>query len=129
MGIEAMNAQVPFALCIFTGTAEVRAELSATNAYYAGAAASDLQADGRILGEAALADGCKTACIIGGNIGDLNMDNRSKASRTLHGGGGTILAEERCTEAAKRCKSLLHALGQQGRRLGTSWSANMSKAR
>ncbi|MDR2487125.1 MAG: substrate-binding domain-containing protein, partial [Clostridiales Family XIII bacterium] len=41
----------------------------------------------------------RTACIIGGNIGDLNMDNRSKG---FHAGfeeaGGKIVAEERCTD-------------------------------
>jgi ribose transport system substrate-binding protein len=113
MGIEAKNAKVPFALCIFTGTPEVRAELAASNEYYAGAAASDLQADGRILAEKAIADGAKTACIIGGNIGDLNMDNRSKGFQDgFKAGGGTILAEERCTdnsEALAKASSMLSA--------------------
>lgn len=113
MGIEAQKAKTPFALCIFTGTPEVRAELANTNEYYAGAAASDLQADGRILAEKALADGAKTACLIGGNIGDLNMDNRSKGfSDGFKAGGGTILAEERCTdnsEALAKASSMLSA--------------------
>lgn len=113
MGIEAAKAKVPFALAIFTGTPEVRAELSSSNEYYAGAAASDLQADGRILAEKALADGAKTACIIGGNIGDLNMDNRSKGfTEGFTTGGGKILAEERCTdnsEALAKASSMLSA--------------------
>jgi ribose transport system substrate-binding protein len=113
MGTEALNAKVPFVLCIFTGTPEVRAELTDTNPYYAGAAASDLQADGRILAEKALADGCKTACMIGGNIGDLNMDNRAKGFQDgFTAGGGTILAEERCTdnsEALSKASSMLSA--------------------
>jgi ABC-type sugar transport system substrate-binding protein len=113
MGIEAAKAKVPFALSIFTGTPEVRAELAGSNEYYAGAAASDLQADGRILAEKALADGNKTACLIGGNIGDLNMDNRSKGFQdAFKAGGGTILAEERCTdnsEALAKASSMLSA--------------------
>jgi len=98
MANEATKAKIPFVLSIFTGTPEVRAEL-AKNEYYGGAAASDLVADGRILGQKAIEDGCKTACIIGGNIGDLNMDNRSKGFREgFEGGGGKIVAEERCTD-------------------------------
>lgn len=113
MGIEAAKAKTPFALSIFTGTPEVRQELADTNEYYAGASASDLQADGRILAEKALADGAKTACLIGGNIGDLNMDNRSKGFQdAFKAGGGTILAEERCTdssEALSKASSMLSA--------------------
>ncbi|WP_278277481.1 sugar ABC transporter substrate-binding protein [Sporobacter termitidis] len=113
MGTEAKNAKVPFVLSIFTGTEDVRAELVKSNEYYMGAVASDLQADGRILAEKALADGCKTACIIGGNIGDLNMDNRSKGfTDGFKAGGGTILAEERCTDnsgALAKASSMLSA--------------------
>ena len=113
MGNEAKSAKVPFCLYIFTGTPEVRDELSANNEFYAGAAASDLQADGRVLAEKALADGAKTACIIGGNIGDLNMDNRSKGfTEAFEKGGGKILAEERCTdnsETQAKASSMLSA--------------------
>lgn len=102
MGSEAAKAKIPFVLSIFTGTADVRKELTASNQYYAGAVASDLQADGRVLAEKALADGAKTACIIGGNIGDLNMDNRSKGfQEAFKAGGGKILAEERCTDSSE----------------------------
>jgi ABC-type sugar transport system substrate-binding protein len=113
MADEAKKAKIPFALCIFTGTSEVRKELADNNEYYAGASASDLHADGRIHAEKALADGAKTACIIGGNIGDLNMDNRSKGfTDGFTAGGGTILAEERCTdnsEALAKASSMLSA--------------------
>ncbi len=113
MGIEAAKAKIPFALAIFTGTPDVRTELANSNEYYVGAAASDLQADGRILAEKALADGAKTACIIGGNIGDLNMDNRSKGfTEGFKAGGGTVVAEERCTdnsECLAKASSMLSA--------------------
>jgi hypothetical protein len=42
----------------------------------------------------ALADGCKTAVIIGGNIGDNNMDQRSQGFReAFEAGGGNVLDE------------------------------------
>lgn len=113
MAEEAKNAEVPFALCIFTGSEDIRAELSANNEFYAGASAADLQADGRTLAERALAEGCQTACIIGGNIGDLNMDNRAKGfTDAFVAGGGVIVAEERCadnSECLAKASSMLSA--------------------
>jgi ABC-type sugar transport system substrate-binding protein len=108
----AAQAQIPFGLYIFTGTPEVREALNA-NEYYAGAVASDLMADGRILGERAYADGARTACIIGGNKGDLNMDNRSAGFyEGFEGAGGKVVAEERCTdnsEALAKAQSMFSA--------------------
>jgi ribose transport system substrate-binding protein len=113
MAQEALGAKVPFVLALATGTAEVRAELEANNEYYAGAVASDLKADGGILGEAALADGAKTAVIIGGNLGDLNMDYRAEGFTTaFEAGGGKVLDSARCTdnsEAQAKASNLLGA--------------------
>lgn len=102
IGDEAKNAKIPFVLCFFIGAEEDRADLAANNEYYAGAVASDLIADGKVLGEKAIADGARTACIIGGNYGDLNMNNRSEGFRkAFEAGGGTILAEERCVDRSE----------------------------
>jgi ribose transport system substrate-binding protein len=113
MAQEALGANVPFVLALATGTAEVRAELEANNEYYAGAVASDLKADGGILGDAAIADGAKTAVIIGGNLGDLNMDYRAEGFTTaFEAGGGKVLDSARCTdnsEAQAKASTLLGA--------------------
>jgi ABC-type sugar transport system substrate-binding protein len=96
---EAMNAKVPFVMYNFPPRAEFYDDMSANNPYFAGAVVSDLVADGRILGERAIADGHKTACLIGGNIGDPNMDSRSGGFKeAFEAGGGTIVAEERCND-------------------------------
>ncbi|MDR2132685.1 MAG: substrate-binding domain-containing protein, partial [Clostridiales Family XIII bacterium] len=112
MAQMAASAEIPFGLYIFTGTPEVREALNA-NPYYAGAVASDLEADGRIIGEKAYADGARTACIIGGNKGDLNMDNRSKGFYDgFESAGGKVVAEERCTdnsEALAKAQSMFSA--------------------
>jgi ribose transport system substrate-binding protein len=113
MGQEALNAKVPFVLALATGTAEVRAELEKNNEFYAGAVASDLKADGGILGDAAIADGAKTAVIIGGNLGDLNMDYRADGfTAAFEKGGGKVLDSARCTdnsEAQAKASTLLGA--------------------
>jgi hypothetical protein len=100
-------------LCIFTGTPEVRAELTDTNRTTRARPRQTFRRTVAFLRKKALADGCKTACIIGGNIGDLNMDNRSKGFQDgFTAGGGTILAEERCTdnsEALSKASSMLSA--------------------
>lgn len=112
MGNEAAKAKIPFIMYIHTGTPEIRDELT-KNEYYAGACASDLVADGGVLGEKAIADGNKTACIIGGNLGDINIDNRVKGfTEAFTAAGGTIVAEERCvdnSECLAKASSMLSA--------------------
>jgi len=97
------KAQIPFVLLVFVGDDNDRATIRANNAYYAGAVNSDLVNDGYIIGQLAIKDGHKTACITGGNIGDNNMDQRiegfTKAFVTE--GGGKILDEARCTSPAE----------------------------
>ena len=96
------KAKIPFVLLVFVGDDNDRAQISANNEYYAGAVNSDLIYDGETLGTAALRDGNRTACIIGGNIGDNNMDQRIEGfTRTFTAGGGTIIDEARCTSPAE----------------------------
>jgi ribose transport system substrate-binding protein len=113
MGQEALGAKIPFVLALATGTDEVRIELEKNNEYYAGAVKSDLKADGGILGQAALDDGAKTAVIIGGNLGDLNMDYRADGfTEVFEAGGGKVLDSARCTdnsEAQAKASTLLGA--------------------
>ncbi|MDR3332104.1 MAG: substrate-binding domain-containing protein [Synergistaceae bacterium] len=113
MADAARAAKIPFVLYMAIGSAEIQANLQKNNEYFAGAVASDLVADGHILGEQAIKDGNKTACIIGGNLGDLNMDNRANGFKEAFlAGGGKIVAEERCTdnsEALAKASSMLSA--------------------
>ena len=96
---ECLNAKVPFAMYNFPPRDDFYQDMSANNPYFAGAVVSDLRADGYILGERAIADGHRTACMIGGNIGDPNMDNRSGGFRdAFEAGGGSIVGEERCND-------------------------------
>lgn len=96
---ECLNAKVPFAMYNFPPRDDFYDDMSANNPYFAGAVVSDLRADGHILGERAIADGHRTACMIGGNIGDPNMDNRSGGFKeAFEAGGGTIVGEERCND-------------------------------
>jgi len=113
MATEALNAKIPFVLYVFTGTPEFRDDLAANNAYYYGACAPDLDKDGYILGQQAIKDGCTKACIIGGNIGDLNMDRRQSGfTNAFTEGGGTVLDVARCTdnsEALTKASAMLSA--------------------
>jgi len=98
-----MRAEIPFVLLVFVGDDDVRANLAANNPYYAGAVNSDLYYDGYTLGQSAVRDGNKTAVLIGGNIGDSNMDLRTAGFRQsfVVEGGGTVLDEARCTSPAE----------------------------
>ena len=99
---ECAKAKIPFVLLVFVGDDGDRAHISQNNEYYAGAVNSDLVLDGEVLGASALRDGNKTACIIGGNIGDNNMDQRIAGFRSVfEAGGGRIIDEARCTSPAE----------------------------
>ena len=96
------KAKIPFVLLVFVGMDSDRAQIAANNDYYAGAVNSDLVLDGEVLGQSALRDGHRTACIIGGNIGDNNMDQRIEGfTRVFTAGGGVIIDEARCTSPAE----------------------------
>ena len=97
------KSKTPFALLVFVGEDDDRAQIAANNKYYAGAVNSDLYGDGYALGKSALRDGNKTACIIGGNIGDNNMDQRIAgfSKSFVEEGGGKIIDEARCTSPAE----------------------------
>lgn len=96
------DAKVAFVLNTFLGNDSDREKLAESNAYYVGGVANDLYADGKGVAELALADGCKTAVVIGGNIGDNTQDLRISGFKdTFTAGGGTVLAEARCTNASE----------------------------
>jgi len=102
MGDICKSAKVPFVLATFIGEKPDRDKLIENNPYYVGCIDLDMVRDGREVAQMALADGCKTAVIIGGNIGDNNMDQRSQGFReAFEAGGGKVLSEARCTDASE----------------------------
>jgi len=102
MGDICKTAKVPFVLATFIGEKPDRDKLIENNPYYVGCIDLDMVRDGREIAQMALADGCKTAVIIGGNIGDNNMDQRSQGFReAFEAGGGKVLHEARCTDASE----------------------------
>ncbi len=97
-----MDAKVPFVLYTFIGDDATREDLAANNPYYVGAVDLDMVYDGKVVAEMAYNDGCRTAVIIGGNIGDNNMDQRSQGfTEQFEAMGGKVLAEARCTDASE----------------------------
>ena len=97
-----LNAKVPFVLFTFIGEEADRQTIAENNEYYVGCIDADMVTDGMEVAQMALDDGCTTAVIIGGNIGDNNMDQRSEGFReAFEAGGGTILSEARCTDASE----------------------------
>jgi len=107
------DAKIPFVLQTFIGDDKDIATLADSNEYYVGAVDSDMVYDGQVIGQKALDDGMKTAVIIGGNIGDNNMDQRTQGFKDVfEKGGGKVLFEARCTdpsETATKAEDMLAA--------------------
>lgn len=108
------GAGVPFVLAVFTGADADRAEIRAENDCYLGAVSADLYAEGYRIGQAAIADGRRTAVMVGGNVGDSHMEQRIAgfAQAFVTEGGGVILAAARCTgpaEGQEQTNALLSA--------------------
>jgi len=94
--------KIPVTFDTQIGTEDTLAELAATNEYYLGAIDVNNVLAGAMLAQYAWDDGCKTACIIGGNIGDTNMDDRSNGFREkFESLGGKVVGEARCTDASE----------------------------
>jgi len=99
IGVECANAKIPFAFDVFVGENPDLEKLAAENAYYCGAIDLDMVSDGAAIAEMAYANGCRKAVLIGGNIGDNNMDQRSQGfTQKFNELGGEVLSEARCTD-------------------------------
>lgn len=99
IGVECKNAKIPFAFDVFVGENPDLEKLAAENEYYCGAIDLDMVADGAAIAEMAYANGARTAVMIGGNIGDNNMDQRSQGfTQKFEELGGQVLGEARCTD-------------------------------
>ena len=99
IGVECANAKIPFAFDVFVGENADLEKLAAENEYYCGAIDLDMVSDGAAIAEMAYANGARKAVMIGGNIGDNNMDQRSQGfTAKFTELGGEVLAEARCTD-------------------------------
>ena len=99
IGVECAKAKIPFAFDVFVGDDADLEKLAAENEYYCGAIDLDMVADGAAIAQMAYDNGCRTAVMIGGNIGDNNMDQRSQGfTQKFEELGGKVLAEARCTD-------------------------------
>ena len=99
IGVECANAKIPFSFDVFVGENPDLEKLADNNEFYCGAIDLDMVSDGYAIGQMAYANGCRKACLIGGNIGDNNMDQRSEGFRkAFEELGGEVLAEARCTD-------------------------------
>ena len=99
IGVECANAKIPFAFDVFVGENPDLDALAASNEYYCGAIDLDMVSDGAAVAQMAYDNGCRKACMIGGNIGDNNMDQRSAGfTKRFTELGGEVLFEARCTD-------------------------------
>ncbi|MBR4953283.1 MAG: substrate-binding domain-containing protein [Oscillospiraceae bacterium] len=99
IGVEFANAKIPFAFDVFVGENPDLEKLAKENPYYCGAIDLDMVADGAAIAEMAYANGARKAVMIGGNIGDNNMDQRSQGfTQRFTELGGTVYGEARCTD-------------------------------
>ena len=99
IGVECANAKIPFAFDVFVGENPDLEKLADSNEFYCGAIDLDMVSDGAAIAQMAYDNGCRKACMIGGNIGDNNMDQRSQGfTERFTSLGGEVLAEARCTD-------------------------------
>lgn len=107
------DAKVPFVMYTQIGNDDDRDKIAASNEYYVGAVDADMVAEGAAIAQIAFDNGCKTAVLIGGNVGDSNHDQRSQGfNEKFTALGGKVLSEARCTdssECATKAEDMLSA--------------------
>ena len=70
------QAGIPIVFNVSCGLEEDLQALQQNNEFYVGAIDADMYLDGQIIAEKAYEDGCRTATMIGGNVGDQDIDKR-----------------------------------------------------
>ena len=110
---ECAEKKIPLATYITIGDDPDIENLAKTNDYWVGACDSQLGLDGELVAKYALDAGCKSAVIIGGNIGDNSQDQRQNGfTKVFEAGGGKVLRTARCTdnsEAPAKAEDMLAA--------------------
>jgi ABC-type sugar transport system substrate-binding protein len=113
IGQVCLDAKIPFVFHVFIGDDADLDVLADNNSYYVGAIDADMVRDGEEMGKAAYENGARTAVIIGGNVGDNNMDQRYDGfKKGFEGLGGTVLEQARCTdnsECLQKATAMLNA--------------------
>jgi ABC-type sugar transport system substrate-binding protein len=113
IGEVCKDAGIPFVFHVFIGDDADLSKLADENEYYVGAMDADMVYDGEEMGKAAYESGARTAVLIGGNVGDNNMDQRSEGFRRgFESLGGKVLDEARCTdnsECLQKATAMLNA--------------------
>jgi len=93
------KAGIPIVFNVSCGLEEDLQELQKNNEFYVGAIDADMYLDGQIMGQKAYEDGCRTATMIGGNVGDQDIDKRMNGfTDKFEELGGKVLANARCTD-------------------------------
>lgn len=93
------DAGIPIVFNVSCGLEEDLVELQNSNEFYVGAVDANMYLDGQIMAEKAYADGCRTAVMIGGNVGDIDIDKRMNGfTDKFTELGGEVLANARCTD-------------------------------
>ena len=93
------KAGIPIVFNVSCGLEEDLAELQKNNEFYCGAIDLDMYLDGQMMGQKAYEDGCRTATMIGGNVGDQDIDKRMNGfTDKFEELGGKVLANARCTD-------------------------------
>ncbi len=93
------QAGIPIVFNVSCGLEEDLQALQENNEFYVGAIDLDMYLDGQIMGQKAYEDGCRTATMIGGNVGDQDIDKRMNGfTDKFEELGGKVLANARCTD-------------------------------
>lgn len=105
------STETPFALGDkYPQTDETKAMLRA-NPFFAGAVSTDDKSTGIKMAELALADGHKTAVLIGAAVGDINHDLRLAGfTEAFTKGGGEVLGEFHCADPSEAVQKANDAL-------------------
>ena len=93
------QAGIPIVFNVSCGLEEDLQALQQNNEFYVGAIDLDMYLDGQMMGQKAYEDGCRTATMIGGNVGDQDIDKRMNGfTDKFEELGGKVLANARCTD-------------------------------
>ncbi|MBR3396797.1 MAG: substrate-binding domain-containing protein [Lachnospiraceae bacterium] len=93
------QAGIPIVFNVSCGLEEDLEALQKNNEFYVGAIDLDMYLDGQMMGQKAYEDGCRTATMIGGNVGDQDIDKRMNGfTDKFEELGGKVLANARCTD-------------------------------
>ena len=93
------DAGIPIVFNVSVGLEEDLEVLEKENEFYVGAVDADMYLDGQIMAQKAYDDGCRTATMIGGNVGDMDIDKRMNGfTDKFEELGGKVLANARCTD-------------------------------